>query len=56
MQQLTPSQKSREEIVPVVSYVDVVPQLESQPSISDWICERPLYRRSRFPAQPCRRL
>lgn len=41
MQQITPSQKSREEIVPAVSYVDVVPQPEPQPSISDWICERP---------------
>lgn len=42
MQQITPSQKSREEIVPAVSYVDVFPQPEPQPSISDWICERPL--------------
>lgn len=41
MQQTVPSQKSREEIVPAVSYVDVVPQPEPQPSISDWICERP---------------
>lgn len=41
MQQITPSQKSREEIVPAVSYVDVVPQLDPQPSISDLICERP---------------
>ena len=41
MQQTVPNQKSREEIVPAVSYVDVVPQLEPQPSISDWICERP---------------
>ena len=42
MQQITPNQKSREDIVPAVSYVDVVPQPEPQPSISDWICERPL--------------
>lgn len=41
MQQTVPNQKSREEIVPAVSYVDVVPQPEPQPSISDWICERP---------------
>lgn len=41
MQQTVPSQKSREEIVPAVSYVDVVPQPEPQPSISDLICERP---------------
>ena len=41
MQQTVPSQKSREEIVPAVSYVDVVPQPESQPSLSDHICERP---------------
>lgn len=41
MRQTVPSQKSREEIVPAVSYVDVVPQPEPQPSISDWICERP---------------
>ena len=42
MQQIAPSQKSREDIVPAVSYVDVAPQPEPQPSISDWICERPL--------------
>lgn len=41
MLQTVPNQKSREEIVPAVSYVDVVPQPEPQPSISDWICERP---------------
>lgn len=46
MQQTVPSQKSREEIVPAVSYVDVVSQPEPQPSISDWICERPLLKRS----------
>ena len=42
MLQTVPSQKSREEIVPAVSYVDVVPQPEPQPSLSDLICERPL--------------
>lgn len=42
MQQIAPSQKSREEIVPAVSYVDVAPQSEPQPSLSDWICEHPL--------------
>ena len=42
MLQTVPNQKSREEIVPAVSYVDVVPQPDLQPSISDWICERPL--------------
>lgn len=41
MQQTVPNQKSREEIVPAVSYVDVVPQPEPQPSLSDLICERP---------------
>lgn len=41
MLQIAPSQKSREEIVPAVSYVDVVPQPEPQPSLSDLICERP---------------
>lgn len=41
MLQTVPSQKSREEIVPAVSYVDVVPQPEPQPSLSDLICERP---------------
>lgn len=42
MQQITPNQKSREDIVPAVSYVDVTLQSEPQPSISDWICEHPL--------------
>ena len=42
MLQIAPSQKSREEIVPAVSYVDVVPQPEPQPSLSDLICKRPL--------------
>ena len=42
MQQITPNQKSREDIVPAVSYVDVALQSEPQLSISDWICERPL--------------
>lgn len=41
MLQTVPSQKSREEIVPAVSYVDVFPQPEPQPSLSDLICERP---------------
>lgn len=41
MLQTVPNQKSREEIVPAVSYVDVVPQPEPQPSLSDLICERP---------------
>lgn len=41
MLQIAPSQKSREEIVPAVSYVDAVPQPEPQPSLSDLICERP---------------
>lgn len=44
MQQTVPNQKSREDIVPAVSYVDVVPQPEPQPSFTDWICERPLLR------------
>lgn len=44
MQQTVPNQKSREDIVPAVSYVDVVPQPEPQPSFADWICERPLLR------------
>lgn len=44
MQQTVPNQKSREGIVPAVSYVDVVPQPEPQPSFADWICERPLLR------------
>lgn len=46
MQQIAPSQKSRGDIVPAVSYVDVAPQPEPQPSISDWICEHPLLKRS----------
>lgn len=41
MQQTVPNQKSREDIVPAVSYVDVVPQPNPQPSLSDLICERP---------------
>lgn len=41
MLQTAPNQKSREGIVPAVSYVDVVPQPEPQPSLSDLICERP---------------
>lgn len=41
MLQTVPNQKSREGIVPAVSYVDVVPQPEPQPSLSDLICERP---------------
>ena len=41
MLQTAPNQKSHEEIVPAVSYVDVVPQPEPQPSLSDLICERP---------------
>lgn len=44
MQQTVPNQKSREDIAPAVSYVDVVPQPEPQPSFADWICERPLLR------------
>lgn len=44
MLQTVPNQKSREGIVPAVSYVDVVPQPEPQPSFADWICERPLLR------------
>lgn len=42
MQQIAPSQKSHGDIASAVSYVDVAPQSEPQPSISDWICERPL--------------
>lgn len=42
MHQIAPSQKSHGDIASVVSYVDVAPQSEPQPSISDWICERPL--------------
>lgn len=41
MLQTVPNQKSREGIVPAVSYVDVVPQPDPQPSLSDLICERP---------------
>lgn len=41
MQQTVPNQKSREDIVPAVSCVDVVPQPDPQPSLSDLICERP---------------
>lgn len=41
MQQIAPSQKSRGDIASAVSYVDVVPQPEPQPSLSDLICERP---------------
>lgn len=41
MQQTVPNQKSREDIVPAVSHVDVVPQPDPQPSLSDLICERP---------------
>lgn len=44
MLQTVPNQKSHEGIVPAVSYVDVVPQPEPQPSFADWICERPLLR------------
>ena len=44
MLQTVPNQKSREGIVPAVTYVDVVPQPEPQPSFADWICERPLLR------------
>lgn len=44
MLQTVPNQKSREGIVPAVSYVNVVPQPEPQPSFADWICERPLLR------------
>ena len=44
MLQTVPNQKSREGIVPAVSYVDVVPQPGPQPSFADWICERPLLR------------
>lgn len=44
MLQTAPNQKSREGIVPAVSYIDVVPQPEPQPSFADWICERPLLR------------
>lgn len=42
MQQIAPGQKVREDMVPAVSCVDVAPQSEPQPSLSDWICERPI--------------
>lgn len=42
MQQIAPGQKVREDMVPAISYANVVPQPEPQPSLSDWICERPL--------------
>lgn len=42
MQQITPGKEAHEDMIPAVSYVDVAPQSEPQPSISDWICERPL--------------
>lgn len=41
MQQITPGKEAHEDMIPAVSYVEVVPQPEPQPSISDWICERP---------------
>lgn len=41
MQQITPGKEAHEDMIPAVSYVDVVPQPKPQPSISDWICERP---------------
>lgn len=44
MLQTAPNQKSREGIVPAVSYVDAISQPESQLSFADWICERPLLR------------
>lgn len=44
MLQTVPNQKSREEIVPAVSYVDATSQPEPQLSFADWICERPLLR------------
>ena len=44
MLQTAPNQKSREGIVPAVSYVDATSQPESQLSFADWICERPLLR------------
>lgn len=44
MLQTAPNQKSREGIVPAVSYVAATSQPESQLSFADWICERPLLR------------
>lgn len=44
MLQTAPNQKSREGIVPAVSYVDATSQPEPQLSLADWICERPLLR------------
>lgn len=44
MLQTAPNQKSREGIVPAVSYVDATSQPEPQLSFADWICERPLLR------------
>lgn len=44
MQQITPGKEAHEDMIPAVSYVDVVPQPEPQPSFADWICERPLLR------------
>lgn len=41
MLQITPGKEAHEDMIPAVSYVDVVPQPEPQPSISDWICEHP---------------
>lgn len=35
MQQITPGKEAHEDMIPAVSYVDVVPQPEPQPSISD---------------------
>lgn len=42
MQQIAPGQKVREDMVPAVSYANVVPQPEPQPSLPDLICERPI--------------
>lgn len=42
MQQITPGKEAHEDMIPAVSYVDVVPQPKPQPSLSDLICERPL--------------
>lgn len=44
MLQTAPNQKSREGIVPAVSYVDATSQPEPQLNFADWICERPLLR------------
>lgn len=44
MQQITPGKEAHEDMIPAVSYVDVVPQPDPQPSFADWICERPLLR------------